>query len=98
MKHNTIKAECEALSLTVVRTPAAYGAGHAYNATGDGVRVYWTCSDITGIVLSCPRIVTVGDTHIRNIKELRYLVLGARKENVKKMQKEFDTYRRCVSV
>jgi hypothetical protein len=77
MTHKTIMDECEALGLTVRQIPAngrkCFEATRP-NAELDKVRVYWSISDLGGL-LGLPRVIVKGaDTHARTLREIRYLV------------------------
>ncbi len=74
MRHTKLAAECLGLGMQVRQEPAE--GHHAFLATEPslGVRVYWTAS-YTGLVMGLPRCQGKGfDTHVRNVKELRWLV------------------------
>lgn len=76
MKHTKLKAECQALGLTVFRTEnSADGHLARWEALADGVRVYWTASLVSDTLVGMPRVVKCGwDTHARTVNEVKYLV------------------------
>ncbi len=72
MQHKQIISECEGLGLTVRQVPDS--GRKSFEATAPKVRVYWSTSDLGGM-LGLPRVISNGvDTHARTIKEIAYLV------------------------
>jgi hypothetical protein len=76
MTHQAIADECEALGMKVERRADVNARSYVASYAVPGPQVYWRTSTLGGL-LGLPRVAGHGrDTHVRNLKELRYFVKG----------------------